>query len=126
MSGTAVYTTNRAGLLTGSVLDGGTVNLVAERGGLVTEAGSRIDFSGTSAPIDVTYAGSSAAPIRTQIASAGGTLNLFSPEEISLRGSFKGRGGVGTAQRRAVPPRKRGFLDLAPAGADLPVGAADH
>ena len=97
VAGTAVYQPTNNGLLTGEVLAGGTVNLNAARGSVVTDAGSTIDFSGTQAPIDLLSpaAGTSGAQ-RETVASAAGTLSIASPVSISLLGSYDGQAGIGT------------------------------
>lgn len=101
VSGAVEYTSNKANLLQGTVLAGGTVDVFAQRGSVLAETGSVINFAGTEAPIDVTAAGATAAPKRTEIASAGGSLTVYSPEEISLLGTFSGAGGTGSAGKAA-------------------------
>jgi filamentous hemagglutinin family protein len=96
VSGTAVYTPNTAGLLQGTLYAGGSVTLDAQRGSVITDAGSSIDFSGTQAPFDFPGSAGSAASSRTTLASAGGSLTVASPESIALLGGFSGAGGVGS------------------------------
>jgi filamentous hemagglutinin len=96
VSGTAEYTPNNSGMLQGVVYAGGSVSLTAQRGSVITDAGSSIDFSGTQAPFDFPGSQGSAVPTRTTLASAGGSLFIAAPESISLLGGFSGHGGVGS------------------------------
>lgn len=95
VSGTAQFKPNDAGLRLGSVLSGGTVDLFADRGSVVAEPGSMIDFSGSSALLDVQSGTGSGHYTRETVASAGGALNVHAPESIALLGSMQGIAGVG-------------------------------
>jgi len=90
----AVYTPNLQGLLLGTVSNGGTVSLLADRGNLVVAAGSQIDFSGTSAPLDVLNSGTGTYT-REVVGTSAGSLQLGSVESIELLGSLKGTAGIG-------------------------------
>jgi filamentous hemagglutinin len=95
VSGTAQLKPNDAGLRLGSVLTGGTIDLFADRGSVVTEPGSKIDFSGSSALLDVQSGTRAGHYTRETVASAGGALNVHAPESIALLGSLRGTAGVG-------------------------------
>ena len=94
VSGTTVMSPNNQGLLTGTLLPGGSVSLTADRGWITTETGSSIAFSGTSALLDVPNGSSAGATTREVVASAGGSLSLSAGESISLLGGFNGAPGV--------------------------------
>jgi filamentous hemagglutinin family protein len=96
VAGTALYKPSDSGLLSGTVLPGGTVTLSAVRGSILTDVGSVIDFSGTQAPIDIPLHGSTTATTREVVASAGGALSFTAPETISLLGRYVGTAGEGT------------------------------
>ena len=112
--GTTVMTPNSQGLLSGTVMPGGAVSLVADRGTVVVEAGSSIDIEGTSAALDVANAASLGGTTREVVASAGGSLTLSSPESISLLGNLHAAAGVGNSGSAAA-----GSLEV-----DLVQGAA--
>jgi filamentous hemagglutinin family protein len=97
VTGTTVMRPNSQGLLTGTVLAGGSVKLIADRGTVTTEYGSTIDFSGTSALLNVPNGASTGATTREVLASAGGSFTLSAGESISLLGDFKGTAGVGSS-----------------------------
>jgi hypothetical protein len=101
VSGTAVYQPNDAGILKGTVLPGGTVSLTAERGFVLTDAGSYVDFAGTQAPLDLPDSRSMNASNRSTVASAGGSFSVASLGSISLLGDFNGAAGVGSTGRAA-------------------------
>jgi filamentous hemagglutinin family protein len=95
VSGTVLYKPNAIGALQGDVLGGGSIALAASRGSIAAEAGSRLDFSGASAPIDIQGPHSTEAPARLVVASSAGSLSLSAPENISLLGELSGHAGVG-------------------------------
>ncbi len=95
VSGTAVMQPNSQGLLTGTLLPGGSVSLTADRGTVTTEAGSIIDFAGTSALLNVSNGTSVGATTREVLASAGGSFTLSAGESVALLGNFNGAAGVG-------------------------------
>ncbi len=101
VKGTTVMTPNSGGLLLGTVLPGGTVNLLADRGTVVTEAGSSIDISGTSAMLDLQNTRSGTyAP--TSVASPGGSVIVSSNESISLLGDLSAAAGTGDVGQAAA------------------------
>jgi len=89
-----VLTPNNQGLLLGTVPSGGTVSIDAERGSVVIAAGSQIDFSGTSATLDVPTASNQSYTPQV-VASPGGSLTISSVESIELLGSLQGAAGGG-------------------------------
>lgn len=102
VSGTAVMTPNPQGLLTGTILPGGTVDLKADRGTVVTAPGSTIDMTGTAARLDVPNPVAIGGDTLEVVASAGGSLTVSSGESISLLGSLEGSAGMGGASGAAA------------------------
>jgi filamentous hemagglutinin family protein len=94
VSGTAIYTPVDSGLLGGQVLGGGSVSLIAQRGWVVMKTGSSIDVSGTAAPLDLST-GAHPTPVRTQVASAAGSVTIQAGESVSLLGDLRAQPGVG-------------------------------
>ena len=97
VSGTTVLTPNGLGLSLGSVLPGGTIDLIADRGSVVVDAGSLVDFAGGSGRLDVATTGGSAGYSAAIIGSAGGTLAVKSSESISLLGNLSGAAGASSS-----------------------------
>ncbi len=95
VSGTAVYTPNTAGVYTGTIYGGGSINLVANRGSVIVEGGAALDFAGTQGLLDVRTPALGTAPVRETVATAGGTLTIVAPESISLDGTLAGAAGQG-------------------------------
>jgi len=94
-SGTAVFEPSTGtGLLLGSVLPGGSVQLQAENGSVTLQRGSRIDVTGTSATIDVINAANSYG--LQDVGSAGGALTISSSDTIQLGGTIQEQPGSGT------------------------------
>jgi filamentous hemagglutinin family protein len=87
------------GLSVGKISGGGSVAFVAARGTVVTDAGSSITATGTSAPLDVLQDNGSY--LRETAATAGGSVTVESGESISLRGNLNLKSGspgtLGTA-----------------------------
>jgi hypothetical protein len=96
----AVMTPNEQGLLLGTIGSGGSVEIQAARGTVVVDTGSQIDFSGTSAFLDVLNTGTG---IYTpeKVATAGGSLTIASIESLELLGNLRGYGGVGSGGEAA-------------------------
>ncbi|MBS0375210.1 MAG: filamentous hemagglutinin family protein [Proteobacteria bacterium] len=101
VSGTAVYVPSANGLRTGTVYEGGTISLHANRGSVVVDSGALLDFSGTQAAIDVLTPGQGAAPLHEVVGTAGGLLAVSAPESISLLGTLDGAAGKGTGPAAA-------------------------
>ncbi len=93
VSGTAVYEPVGDGLLRGSLYDGGSVTLQANRGHVVVEQGASIDVSGAAARFDRNL--SDTGLTRSLIGSNAGTLSLIAPEAIAFNGAFNAHAGVG-------------------------------
>jgi filamentous hemagglutinin len=100
--GSAVYTPNTQGLLFGTVRSGGAVDIGAQRGTVLTETGSLIDISGSSATFDIANPGRSGSYNRQVVASAGGSLTVGSVESIALLGSINGKAGTGSSGQAAA------------------------
>lgn len=80
----------------GDVLDGGRIELTAERGTIVTERGSRLDVSGTSATLDLPNGRNGVSA--KAIASAAGTIAFTAAEGMLLDGTLRAdAGGAGAA-----------------------------
>jgi filamentous hemagglutinin family protein len=102
VSGTAIMTPNSQGLLSGTILPGGSVSLAASRGTVITEAGSTIAIAGAAAPLDVANAAAVGGTTREIVASAGGSLTVSSGESISLLGNLNAAAGVGNSGTAAA------------------------
>lgn len=126
VGGTTVMTPNSQGLLSGTVMPGGSVTLEAARGTVVTETGSSINIAGTSATLDVANSASIAGDTREIVASAGGSLTVSSPESISLLGNLSAAAGVGNSGSAAAGSLEvdlvRGFSGVVGSGPSLPTG----
>ena len=90
---------NAGGLRVGEILDGGTIRVRAERGSVVTLAGSRMDVSGVSDSLDIKQASLTGGFFqRTAIAGSAGSITLASLEGMLLDGDLRGNaGGAGAA-----------------------------
>jgi filamentous hemagglutinin len=86
---------NDQGLRKGEVLDGGSVDINAAKGYLITQAGSLIDVSGTQTTLDLVARNGLTA---TQVASNGGRINLAAREGMLLEGDLAGKAGGGQAR----------------------------
>lgn len=99
LSALGVSQTYRDGLgrLRGSVLDGGTVNLLADRGFIEINPSALIDVSGTSAKLDNPQPGpnGSIALVRMDVGSAGGTIRMTAAEGMAVLGNLSGQPGTG-------------------------------
>ncbi len=100
--GAAVLTPNSQGLLLGTLRAGGSVNINAQRGTVLMDAGSFIDFSGSSALLDVVNPGRVGGYARETVASPGGSLTVGSVESIALLSTMNGRAGVGNSGSAAA------------------------
>ena len=89
------------GRQTGLVLDGGAVNITANRGYAVLEKGSLIDVSGTHAQLSVPTQNANAyeaGMTPTTIGSNAGKVSITSAEGAVLDGSFKAAAGTATTR----------------------------
>jgi filamentous hemagglutinin len=120
--GNAVMTPNDQGLLLGSVLPGGSVDITAQRGSVIIEPKSQIDFAGTQAVLDVANPAPLGGYTRETVATAGGSLTVSSIESIELLGSLDGKAGVGNSGTAAAGLLE---IDLARTGTP-PLGQPDN
>ncbi|CAL1241104.1 filamentous haemagglutinin family protein [Candidatus Methylocalor cossyra] len=102
----------------GEVLPGGSIQLHADRGFIVAAPGSRIDVSGTAAPLDLAVPGPNGgiASERQSVPSAGGQIELRAAEGIQLHGELSGRadaarGAAGGSLSLELNPRTRNEPD---------------
>lgn len=95
-AGGPLYTPNNQGLLLGTLRSGGSVAILADRGKVVTDPGSRISFSGNHGVLDVRN------PVtggytREVVGTSAGSLQIGAVESLDLLGSIQGSAGLGTA-----------------------------
>ncbi len=91
----------------GTAYAGGTVNLFADRGAVVTDPGSLISVAGTSAPLSILQANGTYG--HEQASTAGGSLSAHSGEAISLLGDIDASAGAAGSSG----PAAAGSLDVA-------------
>lgn len=118
-TGTVLLQPSDLGLRQGTVLDGGSITLQADRGTVGLAAGSRLDVSGTATELELpTGVQVSGSPVlaRRPVASAGGTISLVAPESLDLFGTLRGASGAPGAEVRPAGgtlaigiSRQRGF-----------------
>lgn len=97
VSGTFVPTPNAAGLDLGTVLPGGTVNVLAETGSLFVMPGAVLRADGSNGSIDVRLSPTDLAYAHIDAASAGGTINLEGAEALQVAGTLSGHAGAGAS-----------------------------
>ena len=78
---------NAVGYVEGSVLAGGSISLLANKGFVVTDPGSSISVDGTAAIVDVPTTNGVTA---STVAGSAGTINIGAREGIVLQGSLSG------------------------------------
>jgi len=93
VSGATIRVPNDLGLELGSVLDGGTVTLLANRGSIDIKAGSMLDVSGTQGEFDWQDPLSGEYQ-HGQIASVGGRMSIRAEESIAMLGDLRASGGL--------------------------------
>jgi len=98
VSGGTLYRPNDSQLQLGTVLNGGNVRLTAERGSVLTQAGSAINVSGSQAQLDLLSDAATDAYTRRLVTSSGGSLNVKATEGIALQGSLQAVGGGTSAE----------------------------
>lgn len=83
------------GRMRGHVLDGGTIGLAADRGFIITEAGSLLEASGTAAELDLPARGANQSVISRSrwVGSSGGQIRLQAAEGMQLQGALIARAG---------------------------------
>jgi filamentous hemagglutinin family protein len=117
VSGIAVYQPSTGnGLTLGSVLPGGSVELLTQNGNVTTKAGSLIDVTGTNASLDVVNANN--AYSLQNVGTAGGGVVISSAGTIDLGGAIREQPGTDT---RAPG----GSLTLGLVGTTLPSGTRE-
>lgn len=91
VAGQALYQPSKSNptALTGSVLDGGSIRVSAQRGYIFADPGSVLDASGTQAPIDVPNG--FGLYERQYLGSNGGSIALFAAEGMQLDGELLAR-----------------------------------
>lgn len=82
------------GMHQGEILDGGQVSIFANKGYVVTEAGSLIDVSGSGGIVDVlSSAGGRSSYQRMVVPSNAGSINIVASEGALLDGGMTGKAG---------------------------------
>jgi len=90
---------NNNGLRQGEILNGGQVTITANKGYVVSEAGSLIDVSGTSGAVDLLKGDVQSATYQhTQVASDAGSIQINTREGALLDGALLGKAGGAGAQ----------------------------
>jgi filamentous hemagglutinin family protein len=107
-AGTAQVAANTQGRQTGRVLDGGTVQLDARVGYVVTAPGSVVRVDG-AAPVRIDIAGDTAGAA-SQVGSDAGTITLAAREGLLLDGTLQARPG-GSSNRGGTLEVAYGFAD---------------
>ena len=92
VAGTTLLNPSSLGLTQGTVKNGGTVSLVANRGYILMDQHSSIDVSGTNQTLDIV---NSRGISQQNIASSAGTINLTAAEGMVLEGQFFAQHGQG-------------------------------
>ena len=114
-AGAVLNTPGNDGLLRGKVLDAGKISLLAKKGYVVAQSGSRLDVSGASAAFDVAVPQTFGVTYQRQtVAGAGGEISVDAREGVILDatlaagapGSVAGRLSV-TLDRASVDPEQR-------------------
>lgn len=101
-----IVTNPTTGRREGEVLDGGSIKLSAQKGYLVTEAGSLLDVSGAAASIDQVNKGVNGTTIQPRtIVGSGGQISLNAREGMVLKGDVAGHAA-------AVPGAAAGSLNV--------------
>ena len=106
-----VNTLNPHGYLEGSVLAGGTISLLANKGFVQTDPGSLINVSGAAGTLDI-IAANGVTP--TLVAGNAGTINIDAREGIVLQGDLLGQ--AARVNGTAVPGAGGGTLNVALGG----------
>jgi filamentous hemagglutinin len=86
-----IDTLDAAGYREGSVLGGGTVSLLANKGFIQTYQGSMINVDGAAGVLDIVGNG---AVVPTTVGASAGTVNLYAREGLVLQGSLSGNAAV--------------------------------
>jgi filamentous hemagglutinin len=94
-SGTALIAPSDRGLRIGSVLDGGSIRLLASRGTVNVQSGARLSVAGTSTALDLKLGDGNAPLSRKVVASSAGSLEMTSGLSIAFAGTLDAHAGVG-------------------------------
>lgn len=132
--GTFIEIPNNLDLRRGRLLDGGTINIVAEQGSIVVEGASSPDEGGRSAAAPIFDIGGTAADIdvpagdplrfeRTRLASDGGLLNIVSAEGGIFRGTIEARNDQSASRGDAFAGRLAVTVDASSRNVDADVNA---
>jgi filamentous hemagglutinin family protein len=99
VSGATELSVSSIGLRQGTVLPGGSVNLIAYRGSVFAEAGALINVSGSHDELDLPVGTGAGAYSLQTVASAGGSITIAAPESLTLAATLVGPSGApaGTA-----------------------------
>jgi filamentous hemagglutinin family protein len=94
VSGTSVVQQDSLGHRGGSVYDGGSVSLIAQRGFIAAQSGSVIDASGTQAVLDLPQQTANGLNYRAQtVGSNGGAITLQAAEGLFVEGVLRSVAG---------------------------------
>jgi hypothetical protein len=102
-----IDTLDQRGYLEGSILGGGTVSLIANKGFIVTDPGSLINVNGAAGTIDIV---NSNGVTPTTVAGRGGIINLDARDGMVLQGGLTGQ--AATLNGAAVSGAGAGTLNL--------------
>jgi filamentous hemagglutinin family protein len=93
VAGTTEFSVSSIGLRQGTVLPGGMVNFIADRGSVFAEAGALINVSGSHDVLDLPV-GTAGGYSPQTVASVGGSITIVAPESITLAATLLGRSGA--------------------------------
>jgi filamentous hemagglutinin family protein len=99
VSGSELLTPNDAGFRFGSVLAGGTISLLANRGSVAVQAGAQLNVSGATSALDIPAGSQATSYARQKVGSGGGSVTLRAPESVSMLGTLAAAGGMGETRR---------------------------
>ncbi len=124
VSGVSRLQVDAAGRQTGSVLDGGSVSLTASQGSFAMDSAARIVADGSSAVIDLPGAGS-AGPVRTPVASRGGSVAIAAMQSLIVNGDVSARAGGASVEGGRLSVRFDG-LNASDRSALQPAGSVSE
>lgn len=93
-SGTTELSVSSIGLRQGTVLAGGSVILLADRGSVFAEPGSMINVSGSRSELDLPVGTAAGGYGLQTVASAGGSIAVTAPESLTLAATLLGQSGA--------------------------------
>ncbi|HTY48690.1 MAG TPA: filamentous hemagglutinin family protein [Steroidobacteraceae bacterium] len=140
VAGTLVPTLNNMDLALGTVLSGGSISLLADRGEVIADGapagcgtgagcaqGARMDLAGGSALLDEVDSSAPGGYLLTTVGSAGGSLTVQSVESVSLLGTIDlsaGASSNGTVEGGSLSLTLTPFSGQGPNGEPTPYSAA--